>query len=194
MSGYQHPHFGARSGGWPGPRPSFLLIVSLILLAGFHALSRRHVPGHPAVPRAPITGRAWVVDGDTIRIGGISIRLEGIDAPERDQSCVDADRRTWMCGRAATRELRDHVRGQVLDCRPRAIDRYGRVVAICALPGGADLNGWLVRQGWAVASGFSRLYASEEADAKAQKRGIWAGTFIYPREWRRQKEQRRWTQ
>jgi endonuclease YncB( thermonuclease family) len=49
------------------------------------------------------------------------------------------------------------------------------------------VNAWLVRQGWAVASGFSGIYASEEAEAKAEKRGIWAGTFIAPREWRRQK-------
>jgi endonuclease YncB( thermonuclease family) len=43
----------------------------------------------------------------------------------------------------------------------------------------------MVRQGWALASGFTSAYASDEADAKTQKRGIWAGSFVAPREWRR---------
>jgi endonuclease YncB( thermonuclease family) len=38
-----------------------------------------------------------------------------------------------------------------------------------------------------LASGFIRASASEEAEAKAQKRGIWAGSFVAPREWRRHK-------
>jgi endonuclease YncB( thermonuclease family) len=61
------------------------------------------------------------------------------------------------------------------------------VIASCSLPDGTDLNAWLVRQGWALASGFTRAYASEEAEAKAQRRGIWAGSFVAPRGWRRQK-------
>ncbi len=31
-----------------------------------------------------LCGRAWVIDGDTIDIGGTRIRLAGIDAPELD--------------------------------------------------------------------------------------------------------------
>ena len=41
-------------------------------------------------PQTPITGKAWVIDGDTIVISDTHIRLEGIDAPESDQSCTDA--------------------------------------------------------------------------------------------------------
>jgi endonuclease YncB( thermonuclease family) len=48
----------------------------------------------------------------------------------------------------------------------------------------------MVRQGWALASGFTGAYAPDEADAKAQKRGIWAGSFVAPREWRRHKTAR----
>jgi endonuclease YncB( thermonuclease family) len=43
----------------------------------------------------------------------------------------------------------------------------------------------MVRQGWALASGFASPYASDEADAKTQKRGVWAGSFVAPRDWRR---------
>ena len=34
-----------------------------------------------------IKGIAEVVDGDTIKIDGTRIRLFGIDAPEKDQTC-----------------------------------------------------------------------------------------------------------
>ena len=34
-----------------------------------------------------ISGKAIVVDGDTIKINKISIRLYGIDAPEKNQIC-----------------------------------------------------------------------------------------------------------
>jgi predicted metalloprotease len=40
------------------------------------------------------------------------------------------------------------------------------------------------QQGWAVAYGFANTYESEEAEAKAAKRGIWAGTFVPPSQWR----------
>ncbi|MFB2605822.1 thermonuclease family protein, partial [Rhizobium phaseoli] len=36
-----------------------------------------------------LLGRASVVDGDTIEIGGRRIRLNGVDAPESWQVCQD---------------------------------------------------------------------------------------------------------
>lgn len=34
-----------------------------------------------------VTGRAYITDGDTIRIGDTRVRLFGLDAPERAQQC-----------------------------------------------------------------------------------------------------------
>src|SRR5215469_1878274 len=193
MVGY--PPYTGRRFGWPRRRWPFLMIVALACLTAFYAFGRRHT-ARVAFDReqieagTPIVGPAWVVDGDSIRIEGVSIRLEGIDAPEWDQTCRDGKGRTWRCGLVASHQLREHVRGYTLTCRPRAHDRYGRTIATCALPDGSDVNAWLVRQGWAIASGYSHLYAAEEAEAKADKHGIWAGTFIDPAEWRRQKSDR----
>jgi endonuclease YncB( thermonuclease family) len=189
MAGYQHP-FGARGGGWPSRRPAFLLAVALILLATFYALNRPHLQGERFEHQPPIVGQVWIVDGDSIRLGGRSIRLEGIDAPEWDQTCLDANGRSWRCGLAASRALRERTRGQTVTCQPRAIDRYGRTIAGCALADGSDLNAWMVRQGWAIASGYSRTYVPEETEAKDARRGIWEGSFITPAEWRQQKPYR----
>ena len=65
-------------------------------------------------------------------------------------------------------------------CEPLDTDRYGRTVAVCHL-GELDLNGWLVGQGHAIAyRRFSQDYVSAEVEAKAAKRGIWAGDFQEP--------------
>jgi endonuclease YncB( thermonuclease family) len=52
-----------------------------------------------------IIGPARVVDGDTLVIGEQHIRLDGIDAPETDQVCLDAAGQRWTCGIAARDQL-----------------------------------------------------------------------------------------
>ncbi len=48
-----------------------------------------------------------------------------------------------------------------------------------------ELQG-MVSQGWALAyRRYSLDYVDEEADAQAARRGIWAGEFVRPWEWRR---------
>ena len=37
---------------------------------------------------ADITGTAYVIDGDTIDISDVRIRLNGIDTPEIEQTCI----------------------------------------------------------------------------------------------------------
>jgi endonuclease YncB( thermonuclease family) len=160
------------------------LLVGLLLLMAllvFHAYRQWMTP-----PEQALIGRAHVVDGDSIEISGSRIRLEGIDAPELDQTCTDPRGQAWSCGRTAVQELRSHVRGQELRCEPLARDRYERTLAVCTLPDGSDVNAWIVRQGWALASGRSGKYQSEQDEAEAARRGIWAGKFTPPWEWRQQ--------
>jgi endonuclease YncB( thermonuclease family) len=133
-----------------------------------------------------VTGRAWVVDGDTIDVSGRRIRLQGIDAPELDQTCTDAQGQPWPCGRAAARELGAHINSQHVTCESSRLDRYERALATCRLPDGSDVNVWMVREGWALDYGRAHLYGAEEAQARTAKRGIWAGSFTRPWEWRQQ--------
>jgi hypothetical protein len=65
-----------------------------------------------------------------------------------------------------------------------------RVLAVCKLPDGSEVNAWLVRQGWALATGFVKMYESEQDEAEAAKRGIWAGAFTPPWKWRQEHPRR----
>ena len=55
------------------------------------------------------------------------------------------------CGEQATRALAGRIGGRTVSCEERDQDRHGRVVAVCHVAGGENLNAWMVRQGWALA-------------------------------------------
>ena len=76
-----------------------------------------------------IAGVASVIDGDTIEIHGQRIRLFGIDAPEGSQLCARPDGERWRCGQQGSLALSDRIWRATVSCRPRDVDRYGRVVA-----------------------------------------------------------------
>jgi endonuclease YncB( thermonuclease family) len=154
------------------------LIVLVVLAVGL-ALYASMRPSS-----TPFVGTVRVADGDSLEIAGVRIRLEGIDAPELDQTCTDAHGRSWPCGRAAQRELRAHLGDRALKCSSNGSDRFRRVLAVCVLPDGSNVNAWMVQQGWAVVSGYRGTYSPEQDEAKAARRGIWAGTFEPPRQWR----------
>jgi endonuclease YncB( thermonuclease family) len=55
-----------------------------------------------------------------------------------------------------------------------------RFVVLCTA-NGIDVNEWVVRQGWAVASRrFGDDYVDAEAEARAACRGLWASDFVRP--------------
>lgn len=133
----------------------------------------------------PVKGQATVIDGDTIEITGTRIRLHGIDAPESGQRCQDERGRDFRCGQRSAFALADWIGRANVSCEQRDTDGYGRVVAVCRVQG-ADMNHWMVREGWAVAyREYSPEYVSDELAAQRARAGLWAGRFIPPSEWRR---------
>lgn len=134
-----------------------------------------------------LSGRATVLDGDTIEIAGERIRLHGIDAPESGQQCRDADGAPWPCGRRASFALDDFLAAsRPTHCDAVDRDRWGRIVATCSRNDGADVNDWLVRQGWALDwprySGGA--YDDAQEEARSNRRGMWQGEFVDPWDWR----------
>ena len=92
------------------------------------------------VQAADLKGVPRVVDGDTLAIGATKVRLEGIDAPETDQVCLNATGVRWTCGIEARDRLVAHISGRAISCSLNGTDAYKRTLAICSLAG-EDLNG-----------------------------------------------------
>jgi endonuclease YncB( thermonuclease family) len=140
----------------------------------------------PAATGAPLEGRARVVDGDSIEIAGHRIRLFGIDAPELHQACRTAAGAAYDCGAAARRALEGLIGGRAVTCTPVG-QSHDRAVALCRA-NGRDLSEEQVRAGHALElRGFSRgRYSAAEREAQQARRGLWAGSFEEPAQWRRE--------
>lgn len=137
-----------------------------------------------AAAEPDLLGVASVIDADTIEIHGLRVRLQGIDAPERSQTCTRPDNQPWRCGQAAALALADHIGRTVIRCEATGTDHYGRALATC-FKDNEDLNRWLVSAGFAVAyRRYSLTYVEEEDKAHLAGRGIWSGTFEMPWQWR----------
>jgi endonuclease YncB( thermonuclease family) len=128
-----------------------------------------------------IQGTVEVVDGDSLRLGERSLRLFGIDAPERGQRCLDASGSSWDCGAAATARMRELVDGGVI-CALGGKDVYDRDLVVCAsLRTRIEVNASIVEDGFALAyRHYSEEYVAQEDIARVAKAGMWAGTFVAP--------------
>lgn len=112
-------------------------------------IKRKSAPISPFAKRAPtptatgpttVTGKCYVIDGDTIQIGKVRLRLAGIDAPELEHP--------W--GNKAKWELIQLCKGQIITARLEPGISYDRIVATCFLPDGRDLSAEMVQRGLAL--------------------------------------------
>jgi endonuclease YncB( thermonuclease family) len=154
--------------------PLHLKSVAL-LLGGFLVSSSAWADG--------IAGQAFVIDGDTLEIQGVRIRLFGIDAPESDQTCHDDDGKLYRCGLKAADELSSFTAGKTVSCMPQNLDQYGPVFAVCSV-GDIDIADWMVRNGFALDwPQYSRgKYAEAQKAAEHSGDGMWGGQWVEP--WR----------
>jgi endonuclease YncB( thermonuclease family) len=140
------------------------------------------------VPTASFAGGAFfgvghAKDGDSLMVGEREVRLFGIDAPEWDQNCKRGGQ-DWACGQDAAGELAKLVTGRDISCVEVNTDQFGRTLAQCTA-NGVDVNRAMVASGYAVAyRHYSNAYVSAEESARVNRRGIWAGTFEMPSQYR----------
>lgn len=145
------------------------LLGGLVLLAASTAHAMTGVVTH-------------VTDGDTVwvREDGrkpVSVRLHGIDAPER---CQDG-------GEEAAEALRGRVLRKQVHVETHAVDGYGRLVGTVTL-GGEDIGEWLVTQGHAWSPRYRNVpgpYADKERLARSRHRGLFARPAVEPKVFRK---------
>tara|TARA_Y100000590_G_scaffold248885_1_gene279659 strand:- start:239 stop:751 length:513 start_codon:yes stop_codon:yes gene_type:complete len=162
-----------------------LSLFSLLLFFSFPTIS---------ICSEKISGKAEIIDGDTIKVDKKKIRLYGIDAPEKEQICkkiyfsflIFNFQKNYKCGEESTFALSKKLKNKKVKCiLEKNKDKYKRNIGICYI-GNQDINKWLVKNGYALAyRRYSPKYISDEEYAKENKLGIWRGTFTKPEKWRR---------
>ena len=127
------------------------------------------------------------MDGDTIHIEKNKIRLNGIDAPEIDQTCMIKDI-VWYCGLESSLALKKLVLNNIIRCVVSGIDKYKRYIAECFI-NNQNINKFMVRNGWAIAYRYYSLdFVEDEYLAKKDKIGLWQGQFQEPYLYRKSKK------
>jgi len=155
------------------------LILSSIVLIFFISTSFSNSFDFDFGETMVVSGKASIIDGDTIRINKKKIRLYGIDAPELKQTCG------WLsrgCGEESKWILEQILKNEIITCFYNQKDKYGRIIGICyvgeldhipilMLSPQFEINGVMVNMGLAIAyKRYSNRYIKLEDDAKKIKR------------------------
>ena len=132
---------------------------------------------------------AVVRDGHTIQLGDVTYRLDGIDAPEIDQTCIDDHADPWSCGVDARDQLIKLINGRAVRCDDLGPDKLfrRRHVGVCTVEGeSASLNQQLAKRGMAISVEPSlKAHAKDDAAAaRVEKAGLWKGCFAAPQDFR----------
>lgn len=154
-----------------------LRTLPLALIAGFLLLA------------APARAEVTVRDGNTLQYGDITYRLEGTDAPELDQTCINDQADPWTCGIDARDALVKIIGSRNVRCDDLGPDKINkkRHIAMCRLEGEtASLNQLLVRSGFALdyEPSAKGRFLQDEASARDARRGLWSGCFVAPEDFR----------
>ena len=107
--------------------------------------NKKHAPfdsesSKPRTTDRVLSGRAYIIDGDSIVIRKTQIRLYGIDAPEIDHPY----------GQKAKWALVSLCKGKTIRAEITEQDVHGRTVAKCFLQDGRDLSAEMVKIGLAI--------------------------------------------
>ena len=169
--------------------PSWIVLAVVGIVAWAYSQWDKSVPVETGAG-GTIAGTARVTDGDSLEIGNVRVRLFGIDAPEFRQLCKDASGRDYTCGVAAREALAGLIDGRQVACTPAEGPSYDRVVAVCRVDGTGqdkvDLSEAMVRAGRVIElkAHSKGRYTAAERSARDAGRGLWAGTFERPSQWR----------
>jgi len=157
--------------------PKRILSHLFLILALFITMSLvgcvKDVPVDKRMGRYGIVDR--VVDGDTVVVNGIKVRLIGIDTPET----VHPRKPVQCYGKEASSYLKDLLEGRRvrLEYGRERYGKYGRVLAYL-YRGKTFVNAKMVEQGYAFAYKrfpfkYMDAFTRYEAMARKENRGLW---------------------
>ena len=131
-----------------------------------------------------ISGKAKIIDGDSIMINKNEIRLFDIDSPEYKQICHDNKDNIYECGIAALTYLKKLTLDKKLNCHIVGKDYYDRYLATC-FDKKININAQMIASGWAVTYNNPSKYYPLMLKAKISKIGLWQGKFLEPKQYRK---------
>jgi len=164
----------------------FLFIVFDVIAAP-HKTSSKEASSFTNKFDKKFSGKAFAIDGDSIKVGKNEVRLVEIDAPEYSQNCFDAANLEYACGQISKSFTSNLVNGTNVVCNYIEKDKYDRFLAKCFV-GEISVNGEILKNGMAVIYNFASAepeMVALEAEAKKKRIGIWKGKFQLPKEYRK---------
>jgi len=130
---------------------------------------------------------AVVKDGGTLQLDSVTYRLDGIDAPERDQVCINDYADPWACGIDAREQLISLIGKRGVHCEDRGPDKSFRKwhLGLCTVDGESmSLNQQVVQKGLALDVDTGGKFKADETAAKDHAAGLWKGCFAAPSDFR----------
>ena len=124
-----------------------------------------------------LIGKAYVTDGDGLRVAGQEVRIFGIDAPEWDQLAKNPSGQWFNHGRVVKSALIKEIGGKQVRVRVEDRDKFGRLLGTVIFQG-RDIGEWMVWQGHAIAA-YSDRYKRVERAARRAQRGMWANELNF---------------
>ena len=170
-----------RTSGTLAPRPLFArwLCAALVSLGPLFVPLDLH-----AADVSLASGAAVVIDASHLEIAGRRFKLYGVDAPDIDETCNDAQGKEYPCGVDARQALADLVKGGSVSCLPRGPNENDETLGVCSI-GTSDLAQAMIDAGWAIADRTRTLYYEKaEEEARVKKQGLWQWQFVPPGDWR----------
>ena len=183
------------------PLAPYLPAAGLVLTLFLPSALAAQTADYPRILR----GKATILDAETLSIAGRPVRLKWISRlavhsppyryQPRDREATVRNLRIWTTTaldyRPAADALQTRIGNATVTCavdvekrldnlfRPREF--YSGVCYLGDSTRGLDLNGWLVRHGWARVHplGSVKRYVKEETAAKAEHAGAWHSTRKY---------------
>ena len=138
-----------------------------------------------------ISGKAKIIDGDTLKINNKKIRFSGIDAPEsyffgKKQLCI-LNNIKILCGNLSKEKLVEKIGNQIVNCKlEKNKDQYSRLIGECFI-NNESLSVFMVRNGYAFdyPKYSDGKFRKHEIYAKNLSLGLWQMQFEYPWIWRK---------